>query len=324
MKYVDEFRDAELGRAVSAEIAATVDAGPPLQDHGGLRRAHALDLQVRRRRSAAAERRARARPGLPGLRDPDGARRRRHRGGAQPRGDLHLLRRHAARPRRERDAARRQGRGRGRAHGLLAARRAADRAREPRSRRRLLRDRLRDDGAVDGADAAAREGRRGSTNFLCLCNHVTIVPPLRALLESPDLQLDGFIGPGHVATVVGARPFEFIPSDYGKPIVDLGLRAARPAAVGADDHAAARRGSLRGREPVRARRARTRATRAALRAHGRGVRAAAALRVARPRLHLAERAAPLRRLPRRSTPRCATRCRTCASPIPRRASAARC
>jgi hydrogenase expression/formation protein HypD len=63
----------------------------------------------------------------------------------------------------------------------------------------------------------------GLENFLCLCNHVTIVPPLRALLESPDLQLDGFIGPGHVATVVGARPFEFIPADYAKPIVISGF-----------------------------------------------------------------------------------------------------
>ena len=63
----------------------------------------------------------------------------------------------------------------------------------------------------------------GIANFLCLCNHVTIVPPLRALLESPDLQLDGFIGPGHVATVVGARPFEFIPADYEKPIVISGF-----------------------------------------------------------------------------------------------------
>ena len=62
-----------------------------------------------------------------------------------------------------------------------------------------------------------RAKAEGIANFLCLCNHVTIVPPLRALLESPDLQLDGFIGPGHVATVVGARPFEFIPADYGKP-----------------------------------------------------------------------------------------------------------
>ena len=50
-----------------------------------------------------------------------------------------------------------------------------------------------------------------------------IVPPLRALLESPDLRLDGFVGPGHVSTVVGARPFQFIPADYGKPIVIAGF-----------------------------------------------------------------------------------------------------
>jgi hydrogenase expression/formation protein HypD len=63
----------------------------------------------------------------------------------------------------------------------------------------------------------------GVPNFSCMCNHVTIVPPLRALLDSPDLRLDGFIGPGHVSTVVGARPFEFIPADYGKPVVISGF-----------------------------------------------------------------------------------------------------
>ena len=56
-----------------------------------------------------------------------------------------------------------------------------------------------------------------------MCSHVTIVPPLRALLESPDLRLDGFIGPGHVSTIVGVRPFEFIPADYGKPLVTAGF-----------------------------------------------------------------------------------------------------
>ena len=68
-----------------------------------------------------------------------------------------------------------------------------------------------------------RARAEGVRNFSCLCNHVTIVPPLRALLESPDLRLDGFIGPGHVSTVVGARPFEFIPADYGKPVVISGF-----------------------------------------------------------------------------------------------------
>jgi hydrogenase expression/formation protein HypD len=68
-----------------------------------------------------------------------------------------------------------------------------------------------------------RARAEGVRNFSCMCSHVTIVPPLRALLESPDLRLDGFIGPGHVSTIVGARPFEFIPSDYGQPVVIAGF-----------------------------------------------------------------------------------------------------
>jgi hydrogenase expression/formation protein HypD len=68
-----------------------------------------------------------------------------------------------------------------------------------------------------------RAKAEGIANFTCMCNHVTIVPPLRALLDSPDLRLDGFIGPGHVATIVGARPFQFIPADYGRPVVISGF-----------------------------------------------------------------------------------------------------
>jgi hydrogenase expression/formation protein HypD len=68
-----------------------------------------------------------------------------------------------------------------------------------------------------------RAKAEGVANFSCICNHVTILPPVRALLESPDLRLDGFIGPGHVCTVVGARPFEFIASDYDRPVVISGF-----------------------------------------------------------------------------------------------------
>ncbi|MGE5408594.1 MAG: hydrogenase formation protein HypD, partial [Syntrophothermus sp.] len=60
-------------------------------------------------------------------------------------------------------------------------------------------------------------------NFSCLCSHVLIEPPLRALLDSADLRIDGFVGPGHVATVIGARPFEFIPAEYGRPVVVSGF-----------------------------------------------------------------------------------------------------
>jgi hydrogenase expression/formation protein HypD len=43
------------------------------------------------------------------------------------------------------------------------------------------------------------------------CNHVLINPPLTAIMSEENLQLDGFIGPGHVATVVGSDHFEFVP-----------------------------------------------------------------------------------------------------------------
>ncbi len=63
----------------------------------------------------------------------------------------------------------------------------------------------------------------GVRNFSIFCNHVTIVPAIRAILESPDMRLDGFIGPGHVSTVSGCRPYEFIARDYGKPVVVAGF-----------------------------------------------------------------------------------------------------
>ncbi|MGO9962930.1 MAG: hydrogenase formation protein HypD [Acidimicrobiales bacterium] len=60
-------------------------------------------------------------------------------------------------------------------------------------------------------------------NFSVFSNHVTIVPPLRAILESPDLRLDGFIGPGHVSTVVGQLVYRFVADEYGKPFVTAGF-----------------------------------------------------------------------------------------------------
>ncbi len=63
----------------------------------------------------------------------------------------------------------------------------------------------------------------GVTNFSVFSNHVTIVPAIRAILDSPDMRLDAFIGPGHVSTVTGARPYTFIARDYGKPVVIAGF-----------------------------------------------------------------------------------------------------
>ena len=68
-----------------------------------------------------------------------------------------------------------------------------------------------------------RARKEGVRNFFVFCNHVTIIPAIRAILDSPDLRLEGFIGPGHVSTVIGLRPYRFIARDYGKPVVVSGF-----------------------------------------------------------------------------------------------------
>ncbi len=63
-------------------------------------------------------------------------------------------------------------------------------------------------------------------NFSVFCNHVTIIPAIRAILDSPDMRLDAFIGPGHVSTVIGCRPYEWIAENEGKPIAVSGFEPA--------------------------------------------------------------------------------------------------
>ncbi len=60
-------------------------------------------------------------------------------------------------------------------------------------------------------------------NFSVFCNHVTIIPAIRAILDSPGMRIDAFIGPGHVSTVIGCRPYGWIASHEGKPIVVSGF-----------------------------------------------------------------------------------------------------
>ncbi|MFW5934190.1 MAG: hydrogenase formation protein HypD, partial [Actinomycetota bacterium] len=63
----------------------------------------------------------------------------------------------------------------------------------------------------------------GVDNFSVFSNHVLIVPPLRAILTAPELDLDGFIGPGHVSTVIGNRPYRFVPEEFSIPVVTAGF-----------------------------------------------------------------------------------------------------
>ena len=68
-----------------------------------------------------------------------------------------------------------------------------------------------------------RAKAEGLRNFSVFCNHVTIIPAIRAILDSPDMRLDAFIGPGHVSTVIGCRPYEWISKHERKPIVVSGF-----------------------------------------------------------------------------------------------------
>lgn len=80
--------------------------------------------------------------------------------------------------------------------------------------------------APSTAATLLRARSEGLRNFSVFCNHVTIIPAIKAILDSPGMQLDGFIGPGHVSTIIGLSPFEFIPALYGKPIVVSGFEPA--------------------------------------------------------------------------------------------------
>ncbi|MFV8799320.1 hydrogenase formation protein HypD [Yersinia sp. LJYL362] len=65
--------------------------------------------------------------------------------------------------------------------------------------------------------------RLGLTNFTVFCQHITIIPTLRSLLQQPDVRIDGFLAPGHVSMVIGTTPYGFICSQFNKPLVVTGF-----------------------------------------------------------------------------------------------------
>lgn len=64
---------------------------------------------------------------------------------------------------------------------------------------------------------------QNTPNFSVFSNHVTIEPPLRAIVNGGQTRVDAFIGPGHVATVVGTDAFEFLPGEFNLPVVVTGF-----------------------------------------------------------------------------------------------------
>ncbi len=67
----------------------------------------------------------------------------------------------------------------------------------------------------------------GLSNFSVLCNHVLTPAAITHMLNMPveegAVQIDGFIGPAHVSSVIGSRPYEFVAAEYHKPVVISGF-----------------------------------------------------------------------------------------------------
>jgi hydrogenase expression/formation protein HypD len=61
------------------------------------------------------------------------------------------------------------------------------------------------------------------SNFSVFSNHVTIEPPLRAIVNGGETRVDAFIGPGHVAAVVGTKAFDFLADEFNLPVVVTGF-----------------------------------------------------------------------------------------------------
>jgi hydrogenase expression/formation protein HypD len=79
--------------------------------------------------------------------------------------------------------------------------------------------------AVAIRDAAAS----GLANFSVFCNHVLTPAAIANILESPQVRelgsvrIDGFIGPAHVSTVIGTQPYEYFAEEYRRPVVVAGF-----------------------------------------------------------------------------------------------------
>jgi hydrogenase expression/formation protein HypD len=73
--------------------------------------------------------------------------------------------------------------------------------------------------APANAMAAWQASREGLVNFSMLVSHVLVPPAIRALLASRENRVQGFIAPGHVCTVMGYQEYESLVEGFGIPIV---------------------------------------------------------------------------------------------------------
>ncbi len=79
------------------------------------------------------------------------------------------------------------------------------------------------------AVALKQAAAEGLENFTVFCNHVLTPSAIQHILESPEVRemgivsIDGFLGPSHVSSVIGSRPYEFFAEEFRKPVVIAGF-----------------------------------------------------------------------------------------------------
>lgn len=73
------------------------------------------------------------------------------------------------------------------------------------------------------ASAIEQAASRGLDNFSVHSVHKTVPEALRALVNDPGVQINGFILPGHVSTIIGLEPYRFLAEEYGVPSVITGF-----------------------------------------------------------------------------------------------------
>lgn len=79
------------------------------------------------------------------------------------------------------------------------------------------------------AVAIKQAEQEGLSNFTLFCNHVLTPAAIQHILQSPELRqigrisLDGFLGPSHVSAIIGSQPYDYFAQEFGKPVVITGF-----------------------------------------------------------------------------------------------------
>ena len=110
------------------------------------------------------------------------------------------------------------------AHDLFDAGCAEDRARQSRSAKWCSSPSVSRPPRRRPRWRSSRRAAEGLKNFSILCDHVLTPAAMHAILAvEGGVALDGFVGPAHVSTVIGSKPYEPFADDYGKPVVIAGF-----------------------------------------------------------------------------------------------------